>query len=316
MAQGLATDLATTALLATDKPVMVAPAMNVRMWEHAATRTNMETLRARGVHIIAPTVGDMACGEHGEGRLAEVPEIIQAIENFFKKGAPLMGRRAVVTSGPTFEPVDPVRFIGNRSSGRQGHAIATALARLGAETVLVSGPVALADPAGVTVIRTETARDMRAAVMSQLPADVAVMAAAVSDWRVDDVAAQKIKKKKSAGAPKLTLTENPDILAEVALAGNTRPALVIGFAAETENVIAGATTKRAAKGCDWIVANDVSAEADVFGGNDNRVHLIRAGVEAAQDDVENWPRMSKEAVAERLARAIAEHFGAQTGAAQ
>jgi phosphopantothenoylcysteine decarboxylase/phosphopantothenate--cysteine ligase len=316
MAQGLATDLATTALLATDKPVMVAPAMNVRMWEHAATRANMETLRARGVHIIAPTVGDMACGEQGEGRLAEVPEIIQAIENFFKKGAPLMGRRAVVTSGPTFEPVDPVRFIGNRSSGRQGHAIATALARLGAETVLVSGPVALADPAGVTVIRTETARDMRAAVMSQLPADVAVMAAAVSDWRVDDVAAQKIKKKKSAGAPKLTLTENPDILAEVALAGNTRPALVIGFAAETENVIAGATTKRAAKGCDWIVANDVSAEADVFGGNDNRVHLIRAGVEAAQDDVENWPRMSKEAVAERLARAIAEHFGAQTGAAQ
>jgi phosphopantothenoylcysteine decarboxylase/phosphopantothenate--cysteine ligase len=316
MAQGLATDLATTALLATDKPVMVAPAMNVRMWEHAATRTNMETLRARGVHIIAPTVGDMACGEHGEGRLAEVPEIIQAIENFFKQGAPLMGRRAVVTSGPTFEPVDPVRFIGNRSSGRQGHAIATALARLGAETVLVSGPVALADPAGVTVIRTETARDMRAAVMSQLPADVAVMAAAVSDWRVDDVATQKIKKKKGAGAPKLALTENPDILAEVALAGNARPALVIGFAAETENVIAGATAKRAAKGCDWIVANDVSAEAGVFGGNDNRVHLIRAGVGAAQDEVENWPRMSKEAVAERLARAIAEHFGAQTGAAQ
>jgi phosphopantothenoylcysteine decarboxylase/phosphopantothenate--cysteine ligase len=316
MAQGLASDLATTALLATDKPVMVAPAMNVRMWEHAATQANMATLRARGVHIIPPAVGDMACGEQGEGRLAEVPAIIQAIENFFMQGAPLKGRRAIVTSGPTFEPVDPVRFIGNRSSGRQGHAIARALAQLGAETILVSGPVAIDDPIGVTVIRTETARDMRAAVMRQLPADIAVMAAAVSDWRVADIAAQKIKKQKGADAPQLALTENPDILAEVAHAGNTRPRLVIGFAAETENVIASATTKRATKGCDWIVANDVSAEAGVFGGDENCVHLIRAGAHPAQDDVENWPRMSKQAVAERLAQAIASHFNPQAGAAQ
>ncbi len=305
MAQGLADDLATTALLATDKPVLVAPAMNVRMWEHPATRANMDLLRARGVGIIAPGIGEMACGEEGEGRLAKTGDIVAAVTDFFAANAPLSGRSALVTSGPTFEPIDPVRFIGNRSSGRQGHAIATTLARLGARTVLVSGPVALADPAGVRVIHTETAAQMRAAVLENLPTDVAVMAAAVSDWRVRDAATQKLKKQKDAAPPALELTENPDILAEVAAQANTRPRLVVGFAAETENVIANATAKRAAKGCDWIVANDVSAETGVFGGAENTVHLIR------QDGgTETWPRMSKDAVAERLAAAIAAHLAA------
>jgi phosphopantothenoylcysteine decarboxylase/phosphopantothenate--cysteine ligase len=306
MAQGLADDLATTALLATDKPVLVAPAMNVRMWEHPATRANMDLLRARGVGIIAPGIGEMACGEEGEGRLAETGDIVAAVTDFFAANAPLSGRSALVTSGPTFEPIDPVRFIGNRSSGRQGHAIATTLARLGARTVLVSGPVALADPAGVRVIHTETAAQMRAAVLENLPTDVAVMAAAVSDWRVRDAATQKLKKQKDAAPPALELTENPDILAEVAAQANTRPRLVVGFAAETENVIANATAKRAAKGCDWIVANDVSAETGVFGGAENTVHLIRQDGAA-----ETWPRMSKDAVAERLAAAIAAHLAAR-----
>ncbi len=310
MAQGLADDLATTALLATDKPVLVAPAMNVRMWEHPATRANMELLRARGVGIIAPGVGAMACNEEGEGRLAETKDIIKAVTDFFAAGAPLSGRRALVTSGPTFEPIDPVRFIGNRSSGRQGHAIATALARLGARTVLVTGPVALADPAGVQVIHTDTAAQMRAAVLENLPADVAVMAAAVSDWRVRDAATQKLKKQKGTTPPALELTENPDILAEVAAQGNTRPRLVVGFAAETENVIANATAKRTAKGCDWIVANDVSADTGVFGGSENTVHLIGEDGRA-----ETWPRMTKDAVAEKLAAAIAAHLAARAAPA-
>jgi len=309
MAQGLADDLATTALLATDKPVLAAPAMNVRMWEHPATRANMDLLKARGVGIIPPGTGAMACGEEGAGRFAEVADIVRAVTDFFAAGAPLSGRRALVTSGPTFEPIDPVRFIGNRSSGRQGHAIATALARLGAQTVLVSGPVALADPGGVTVIHAETAAQMRAAVLENLPADVAVMAAAVSDWRVRDAAAQKIKKEKGAQPPALALAENPDILAEVSALANSRPRLVVGFAAETENVITNATAKRAAKGCDWIVANDVSAEAGVFGGTENTVHLIR------EDGAETWPRMSKDAVAEKLAAAIAAQLAAPPPAA-
>jgi len=309
MAQGLADDLATTALLATDKPVLAAPAMNVRMWEHPATRANMDLLKARGVGIIPPGTGAMACGEEGAGRFAEVADIVRAVTDFFDAGAPLSGRRALVTSGPTFEPIDPVRFIGNRSSGRQGHAIATALARLGAQTVLVSGPVALADPGGVTVIHAETAAQMRAAVLENLPADVAVMAAAVSDWRVRDAAAQKIKKEKGAQPPALALAENPDILAEVSALANSRPRLVVGFAAETENVITNATAKRAAKGCDWIVANDVSAEAGVFGGTENTVHLIR------EDGAETWPRMSKDAVAEKLAAAIAAQLAAPPPAA-
>jgi phosphopantothenoylcysteine decarboxylase/phosphopantothenate--cysteine ligase len=307
MAHGLATDLATTALLATDKPVMVAPAMNVRMWEHAATRANMATLAARGIAVIPPAVGEMACGEEGEGRLADVNDIVAAVEDFFDLTAPLRGRRAVVTSGPTHEPLDPVRFIGNRSSGKQGHAIAAALARLGAETVLVSGPVALPDPAGVSVVHAETAADMLRAVTAQLPADVAVMAAAVGDWRAREVAGRKIKKRADQTAPKIELTENPDILASVSGAGNKRPRLVIGFAAETEDVIAQGRAKRAAKGCDWIVANDVSPGTGVFGGDDNTVHLIRG---AGDGDTESWPRLSKDAVAARLADAVARHFAA------
>lgn len=309
MAQGLASDLATTALLATDKPVMVAPSMNVRMWEHAATRANMATLASRGVQIIGPAVGDMACGEVGEGRLAEVADIVKAVEDFFDVSAPLRGRRAVVTSGPTFEPIDPVRFIGNRSSGKQGYAIAAALARLGAETVLVSGPVALPDPAGVRVVRADTAEAMLRAVTAALPADVAVMAAAVSDWRARAVADQKLKKQKGAQPPRIELMENPDILATVARAGNARPRLVVGFAAETENVIAQGRAKRAAKGCDWIVANDVSAATGVFGGDNNTVHLITGDGDKA---TESWPLLSKDAVAARLADAIARHFAAAT----
>lgn len=305
MAHGLATDLATTALLATDKPVMVAPAMNVRMWDHPATRANIETLRARGVVVVGPGAGELACGEEGEGRLAEVADIVAAIEDFFEHAAPLRGRRAVVTSGPTFEPLDPVRFIGNRSSGKQGHAIAAALARLGARTVLVSGPVALPDPAGVSVVHAETAQDMLRAVNACLPVDVAVMAAAVSDWRARDVAAAKIKKAQGSAPPQIELMENPDILATIAAAGNTRPRLVVGFAAETENVIANGRAKRRAKGCDWIVANDVSPASGVFGGDENAVHLI-----TGDDAVATWPRMSKDAVAARLAAAIAGHFGA------
>ena len=234
-------------------------------------------------------------------------DIIKAVEDFFEAAAPLRGRRAVVTSGPTFEPVDPVRFIGNRSSGKQGHAIAAALARLGARTVLVSGPVALPDPAGVEVVHTETAEQMLRAVNEYLPVDVAVMAAAVSDWRVRDVAEAKIKKTKGAAPPRLELSENPDILATVAGAGNKRPRLVVGFAAETENVLANARAKRMAKGCDWIVANDVSPAEGVFGGDNNTVHLITGADDA---DVASWPRMGKDAVAARLADAIARHFGA------
>jgi phosphopantothenoylcysteine decarboxylase/phosphopantothenate--cysteine ligase len=322
MAHGLATDLATTALLATDKPVMVAPAMNVRMWEHAATRANMATLAARGVAVIAPAVGEMACGEEGEGRLADVSDIVAAVEDFFdaaaalsaanpteggSAAAPLRGRRAVVTSGPTHEPLDPVRFIGNRSSGKQGHAIAAALARLGADTVLVSGPVALPDPVGVSVVHAETAEDMLRAVSARLPVDVAVMAAAVGDWRAREVASRKIKKRTDRTPPRIELAENPDILAAVAAAGNKRPRLVIGFAAETEDVIAQGRAKRAAKGCDWIVANDVSPGTSVFGGDENTVHLIRG---ADEDQTESWPRLSKDAVAARLADAVARHFGA------
>ena len=303
MAQGLATDLATTALLATDKPVMVAPAMNVHMWEHPATRANMETLTARGVIVVGPDAGELACGEEGEGRLAEADDILAAITGFFDAGAPLRGRHAIVTSGPTFEPVDPVRFLANRSSGKQGHAIATALAEMGAQTTLVSGPVAQPDPAGVEVVRIGTALEMQAAVQAALPADIAVMAAAVSDWRVKAAADQKIKKG-AKGPPRLELVENPDILAEISRPGNVRPELVIGFAAETENIVANGQAKREAKGCDWILANDVSAEAGVLGGDENTVHLIRA------DGVEDWPPMAKGALAARLAEAISRHFAA------
>jgi len=303
MAQGLADDLATTALLATDKAVMAAPAMNVRMWTHPATRANIETLRARGVHFVGPNKGEMACGEFGPGRMAEPGEIADAVADFFDRSAPLAGRRALVTSGPTHEAIDPVRYIANRSSGRQGLAIATALARRGAKTTLVSGPTNLPDPAGVEVIHIESARDMLAACERALPADVAVCAAAVADWRVAREAGEKLKKN-GAAPPALEMAENPDILATLSAAANTRPALVIGFAAETENVVEYARAKLARKGCDWILANDVSPETGTFGGDDNTIHLV------STDGVEDWPRMSKSDVAERLADRITAALGA------
>ncbi len=303
MVQGLADDLASTALLATDKPVMVAPAMNVRMWEHPATQQNLAELAKRGVRIVGPNEGDMACGEFGPGRLAEPDEIAAAITAYFADSSPLTGRRALVTSGPTHEPIDPVRYIANRSSGRQGHAIAAALARQGAETTLVSGPTNLPDPAGVDVVRIETAQQMLEACQSALPADVAVCAAAVADWRVAESASEKVKKTKGK-VPTLAMAENPDILAALSTAGNTRPRLVIGFAAETENVVANAQAKRSRKGCDWLLANDVSPESGTFGGADNTIHVVSA------DGVEDWPRMSKEDVADRLADRVAAALGA------
>ncbi len=308
MAAGRADDLASTALLATDKPVLVAPAMNVRMWDHPATRANMALLAERGVMMVGPNEGPMACGEYGFGRMAEPEEILAAIQNHFGAHAPLSGRRALVTSGPTVEAIDPVRYIANRSSGRQGHAIAAALSRLGAATTLVSGPTRLDEPPGVAVVSVESAREMLDACTAALPVDVAICAAAVSDWRAK--AARKQKLKKNGGAPpKLELTTNPDILASLAAPSNQRPRLVIGFAAETEKVVDHATAKRAAKGCDWILANDVAPGTGTFGGSDNAIHLIdEAGVEA-------WPRMTKQEVAEKLALRIAERLGPMTGEA-
>ena len=299
MAAGLAGDLASTVLLATDKPVLVAPAMNVRMWQHAATVANVATLRARGVSVIGPDDGVMACNEFGPGRLSEPPVILRAIEAMLARTGVLTGKHALVTSGPTHEPIDPVRYIANRSSGQQGHAIAAALARLGARVTLVSGPVAMADPAGVTTHRIETAREMLDACEAALPADVAVCAAAVADWHVAEAAGQKIKKQAGANAPALTLIPNPDILATLSQAGPRRPRLVVGFAAETERVIEHATAKLARKGCDWIIANDVSPATGIMGGSTNEVHLVSAsGAEA-------WPRMAKGEVAARLADRIA-----------
>ncbi|MEN6541314.1 bifunctional phosphopantothenoylcysteine decarboxylase/phosphopantothenate--cysteine ligase CoaBC [Parvibaculum sp.] len=307
MANGLAGDLATTTLLATDKPVLIAPAMNVRMWAHRATQRNLEQLMADGIEIVGPNEGPMACNEYGPGRMAEPAEILAAIEQHFSENAfkgelPLKGVKALVTSGPTHEPIDPVRYLANRSSGKQGYAIATALARLGAETVLVSGPTNLPPPPGVTVKNVETAREMLAACEASLPVDVAVCAAAVADWRVDVDATQKIKKEPGAGAPELRLVENPDILATISKLTANRPPLVVGFAAETEKVIEHAVAKRARKGCDWIVANDVSPETGVMGGELNTVHLI------TRDGQEDWPLLPKQAVAERLARRILAHF--------
>ena len=304
MAAGRADDLASTALLATDKAVLAAPAMNVRMWQHPATQANLETLSVRGLHLVGPNEGDMACGEYGPGRMAEPLEILAAIEAYFGASAPLAGRRALVTSGPTHEAIDPVRYIANRSSGRQGHAIATALARLGAETRLVSGPTALPDPPGVAVTRVDSAEQMLAACQTALPVDVAVCAAAVADWRPVAAAEQKMKKN-GKGPPSIKMTENPDILATLAKAGNLRPPLVIGFAAETEKVIAHAQAKLAKKGCDWILANDVSPETGTFGGAENSVHVVDAA------GVESWPRLGKDLVAERLGARIAAWFREQ-----
>ena len=301
MANGIADDLASTALLATDKPIMVAPAMNTRMWENQATRANVKMLTARGVLRVGPNAGALAEDESGMGRMAEPAEILAAVESYFGADAPLAGRHALITSGPTHEAIDPVRYIANRSSGKQGHAIAAALARLGAETTLVSGPTVEPDPPGVEIVRIESARDMLDAALAALPADVAVCAAAVSDWRPANEAGQKIKKGAS-GPPPLALTENPDILAALAAAGNRRPALVVGFAAETENVVANARKKRAKKGCDWILANDVSAGTGTFGGDDNTIHMVDG------EGTESWPRMSKAEIAERLADRIAGHL--------
>jgi phosphopantothenoylcysteine decarboxylase/phosphopantothenate--cysteine ligase len=300
MACGIADDLATNVLLATDKPVMVAPAMNVRMWQHAATRRNIAQLQADGVMVLEPDAGSMACGEIGAGRLPEPTEVMSAIRAMLAPNAkPLSGRHVLITAGPTHEPIDPVRYLANRSSGRQGFAIARALSDLGARVTLIAGPVTLATPAGISRIDVETGREMAEAVKAALPADAAIMVAAVADWRVE-AAAQKLKK--SLGVtPSLNLEPNPDILAIVS-AGPDRPALVVGFAAETENVLDHARAKLVHKGCDWIVANDVCT--GVMGGANNSVHLI------TREGVESWPDLPKEQVGRRLAERVAEALSA------
>jgi phosphopantothenoylcysteine decarboxylase/phosphopantothenate--cysteine ligase len=295
-------------LLATDKPVLAAPAMNVRMWTHAATVANVETLKKRGVSFVGPNDGAMACNEHGPGRMSEPEEIVAAVEGLLtaerpRLEKPLAGKRAVVTSGPTREAIDPVRYISNHSSGKQGHAIASALARLGAEVTLVSGPVAIPDPAGLGTVHVDSADQMLAACLAAGSVDIAVCAAAVADWKAAHPAGSKIKKQAGAAPPALELTPNPDILATLSKPGPKRPALVVGFAAETENLVANAIDKRKRKGCDWIVANDVSAAAGTFGGERNTVHLISAA------GVEDWPTLAKDDVALRLAGRIALHFG-------
>jgi phosphopantothenoylcysteine decarboxylase/phosphopantothenate--cysteine ligase len=300
MAAGLADDLASTVLLATDKPVLVAPAMNVRMWLHPATQAAMATLAGRGVHVVGPDEGAMACNEFGPGRLAEPPAIFQAIEALLAaRPGPLAGLHALVTSGPTQEPIDPVRYIANRSSGRQGHAIAAALADLGARVTLVSGPVGVPDPLGVTLCRVETAREMLDQCQSALPADIAVFAAAVADWRVEQPSAGKIKKRSGAEPPVLHLVPNPDILATIAAPGPLRPRLVVGFAAETDDVLQNAQAKLARKNADWIIANDVSPASGIMGGLDNAVHIVSTA------GVEHWPNLPKQEVARRLAARIA-----------
>ncbi len=297
MAQGLADDLASTLLLATDTQVLVAPAMNVRMWDHPATQRNIATLRADGVSFVGPNEGEMACGEFGPGRMSEPHEIVSAIQAEFEEG-PLTGRRILVTSGPTHEPIDPVRYIANRSSGAQGTAIARALTALGAEVVFVTGPADAARPDRARIVEVETAQEMLEAVEGVMPVDAAIFAAAVADWRVDGASDSKIKKQ--AGAlPTLGFKENPDILATVSQLKQGRPDLVVGFAAETDDVIAHATAKRDRKGCDWIVANDVSPETGIMGGSENAVTLI------SDEGAESWPRMGKDAVAEELAARIA-----------
>ncbi|MBW4984662.1 bifunctional phosphopantothenoylcysteine decarboxylase/phosphopantothenate--cysteine ligase CoaBC [Mameliella sp. CS4] len=302
MAGGHADDLATTLLMATDTPVMIAPAMNVRMWEHPATQRNLEVLRGDGMRVVGPNAGDMACGEHGPGRMAEPMEIVAAVEEFLSNG-PLAGRRVLVTSGPTHEPIDPVRYIANRSSGAQGTAIAEALRDMGAEVVFVTGPAEAPRPAGVQIIEVESAREMREAVMGALPVEAGVFAAAVADWRVLSASDAKIKKE-GGKLPVLEFTENPDILAEVSKLAEGRPRLVVGFAAETNDVVDHATAKRARKGCDWIVANDVSPATGIMGGAENAVVLI------SDSGAETWPRASKREVGARLAARIAEALGA------
>lgn len=301
MAQGHANDLASTLLLATDTPVMIAPAMNVRMWEHAATQRNLVTLRGDGIIVAGPNDGDMACGEYGPGRMAEPLEIVAAIETHFGEG-PLMGKHVLVTSGPTHEPIDPVRYIANRSSGAQGAAIGRALAELGARVTFITGPADVPPPDGVDVVRVQTAQQMLEAVQAALPVDAGVFAAAVADWRVSSASDRKLKKSKD-GLPVLEFAENPDILKTVSQMDKGRPPLVVGFAAETNDVIDHATAKRKRKGCDWIVANDVSPETGIMGGTENAVILI------SETGAEEWPRMGKDEVAKRLADRIAGALG-------
>ena len=305
MAGGHADDLATAILLATDKTVLVAPAMNPRMWLNPATRRNVEQLKRDGIHFVGPAIGEMAeRGEAGPGRLAEVPDLLSAIESALAVNAahkPLAGRHVIVTSGPTHEPIDPVRYLANRSSGKQGHELAAAAARLGADVTLVSGPVSLADPDGVRVVRVTTAAEMLAAVQSALPADIAIFAAAVADWHVAAPSTEKIKKSPAGMPPALTLGENPDILKAIAHLKKNRPALVIGFAAETQDVLAHAKKKLKSKGADWIVANDVSPQTGIMGGDRNSVHLL------SDDGVESWPEMSKADVAAKIIERAAKH---------
>ena len=301
MANGLATDLASTLLLATDKPVLIAPAMNVRMWDHPATQRNLAQLIADGVHIVGPNPGDMACGEYGPGRMSEPMEIIDAIAAHFAPH-PLEGHKVLVTSGPTHEPIDPVRYIANRSSGGQGTAIAAALRDLGADVRFVTGPADVPPPNGVHVIQVESAQDMFDAVKANLNVSCAIFAAAVADWRVENASGSKIKKQ-NGSLPELSLTENPDILAHVAQLGtDARPPLVIGFAAETDDVIENANVKRVRKGCDWIVANDVSPETGIMGGSENQVILV------TEQGADQWPRLSKGEVAAKLAARIADEI--------
>ena len=301
MANGLATDLASTLLLATDTPVLIAPAMNVRMWDHPATQRNLAQLIADGVHIVGPNPGDMACGEYGPGRMSEPMEIIDAIAAHFAPH-PLEGHKVLVTSGPTHEPIDPVRSIANRSSGAQGTEIAAALRDLGADVRFVTGPADVPPPNGVHVIQVESAQDMFDAVKANLDVSCAIFAAAVADWRVENASGSKIKKQ-NGSLPELSLTENPDILAHVAQLGtDARPPLVIGFAAETDDVIENANVKRVRKGCDWIVANDVSPETGIMGGSENQVILV------TEQGADQWPRLSKGEVAAKLAARIADEI--------
>ena len=306
MAGGHANDLASTLLLATDTPVLIAPAMNVRMWTHAATQRNINTLTADGIGFVGPNEGDMACGEFGPGRMAEPLEIVAAIEARLQNNT-LVGRKILVTSGPTHEPIDPVRYIANRSSGAQGSAIANALMNRGAEVVFISGPAAAPPPIGAEVIAVETAQQMAEAVAAALPVDAAVFAAAVADWHVSSASSSKIKKQNGA-LPVLEFAENPDILATVSHMTSQRPGLVIGFAAETDDLLANATAKRARKGCDWIAANDVSPETGIMGGSENAVTLITA------EGAENWPRTGKAQVAGQLADRIAQYFASDKDA--
>jgi phosphopantothenoylcysteine decarboxylase / phosphopantothenate---cysteine ligase len=309
MANGLADDLASTALLATDKRILVAPAMNVRMWRHPATERNVETLKTDGVSFVGPADGEMACGEFGPGRMAEPGEILTAILAMLEpKQKPLAGRKVVITAGPTREPIDPVRYISNHSSGKQGYAIARAAVELGAETVLISGPVSLPIPPGAQVMPVETAQEMLAACEGEMPADIAIFTAAVADWRVAGQAPEKLKK--SGGKPPvLTLAENPDILATISRR-SPRPEIVVGFAAETERVTEHAAAKLKNKGCDLILANDVSEGSGVFGGDRNKVHLVSAS------GIESWPEMSKDEVARRLMERLAQMLAPQRKAAE